>query len=266
MGKITKYTLGRGEVHFAQFLPDTQTPGGYRYLGNSPELSFNVESDALEHYNSDRFINEMDASMTLKTTRSGQIVTDEILAENLALFLFGNSDTTTVAGGAVVDEVIAGVSLDRGYTLGVSDSDPIGVLKVAYPGTGGTLFSVKNSAGSTTYVAGDDYVWNETSGLLTPLSGGAITEGQDIKVSYTELAYNYERIVSAGEPISGALKFIAYNPAGPSRNWLLPWVVVSPNGDLNMKGDDWQKLPFKFQILRKGALEAIYVNGTPFTP
>lgn len=265
---MTNYTIGRGEVHFARFASGTTTPMGFRYIGNTPEFSLTFESTKLDHFNSDRGIREKDASVTIEVARSGQITTDEIDNENVSMFLFSaaGAETIAVAGGAVTNEVIADVVLGRSYPLGVSDSDPVGALSVAFPGSGGTLFTVKNSGGTTTYTAGTDYVFNTGTGLLTPLEGGTITAGSDIKVNYTELAYNYELVKSGSEPVAGALKFITFNPIGEQRVYTLPYVSISPNGDYNLKGDEWQQLPFNFEILRKGALEAVYVNGAPFTP
>jgi hypothetical protein len=31
-------TLGRGKVNFSLFKPGTQTPAGFRYIGNTPSL------------------------------------------------------------------------------------------------------------------------------------------------------------------------------------------------------------------------------------
>ena len=44
------YTLGRGKVYFARFTAG-QTPGPFRYVGNSPEFSLAVETEMLDHFN-----------------------------------------------------------------------------------------------------------------------------------------------------------------------------------------------------------------------
>jgi hypothetical protein len=260
------YTVGRGEVHFARFRPGTQIPTGFRYIGNTPEFSLTLESETLDHYNSDRGIREKDASVTIEVTRSGTIVADEILAENIAMFLFGAVDTVSTAGGTST-ETIPNVIPGRSYPLGVTEADPVGALMVAFPGEDATAFTVTSSGGSpTTYDAGTDYVFNPASGLLTIVEGGAIAADSDIVVNYTELAYSHERIVSGAEPVTGALTFITYNPIGKQYRWTFPSITIRPNGDYNLKGDEWQQIPYAFEILRKGNLEGVYVNGAPFIP
>lgn len=260
------YTIGRGEVHFARFLPGTTTRTGYRYLGNTPEFSLTLESETLDHYNSDRGIREKDASVTIEVTRSGTIATDEINNENVSMFLFSanGAEVITSAGGAVTGYAIADVIPGQSYPLGVDAADPVGALSIAYPGTGPTAFAVKK--GATVFAAGDDYVYTPASALLKIIDGGAILKGDDITVDFTELVYSYELVKSGSEPVTGALKFVTYNPIGPDRIFTFPYVSISPNGDWNLKGDEWQQLPLNFEILRLGDLEAIYMNGAPFTP
>src|SRR5690606_7882681 len=101
------YTLGRGELWFAQYKQGTQEPGGERYFGNTPEINFTIESETLDHFNSDRGINEKDASIVLSTNRTGSFITDNIDPHNIALFFFGSVSNFTEAGGSVSDEEIA---------------------------------------------------------------------------------------------------------------------------------------------------------------
>lgn len=261
------YTVGRGEVHFAQFQPGTQIPGGYRYLGNTPEFSLTLESTKLDHFGSDRGIREKDASVTIEVARSGSIVADEIMIENLAMFFFGNSERITQAGATIVAEQINGVIPGRSYQLGQTDANPVGAKKVAFPGTGPTLFTVKDDTTptATTFTANTDYVIDADRGWLTIVEGGAIQAGDNLRVDYTTLAALYDRVISGAEPVSGALKFLTFNPVGKQFDYYLPYVSISPNGDFNLKGEEWQQIPFSMEILRKGSMEAVYLNGQPFT-
>lgn len=261
---VDNYTVGRGELYFARFAPGTLNATGYRYLGNTPEFSMTLESENLDHYSSDRGIREKDASVTIEVSRSLSIVADEITAANLSMFFFGQYETTTVAGGgSAVTETLTDVALNHSYPLGVDDDNPTGVLKAVFPGTGGTLFKVTNSGATTTYAPVDDYVYSQDTGLITITNDGAIAEGDDIKVTYTEAAYSHTSIVSGAEPVSGALKYVTRNPIGSQFVYTLPYVTIRPNGDFNLKGDDWQSIPFSGEILRKGTLEAVYINGVP---
>jgi hypothetical protein len=53
---------------------------------------------------------------------------------------------------------------------------------------------VKNSGGSTTYVAGTDYVLDAKPGFLRIVEGGAITAGQALKISYDLPALTGSRV------------------------------------------------------------------------
>lgn len=258
------YVLGRGEVHFAPFKPDTQIPDGYRYIGNTPEFSMTLESEKLDHYNSDRGIREKDASVVLEVSRSLTIVTDEITTDNLAMFFFSadGAESVSDAGTTITDEQINAVKVGRSYQLGESVSNPVGNMNIAVGAT------VKDDTTPTaaTFVAGTDYVLDAVRGILTILDGGAIDDGTNLRVTYTTSASTHKLVVSGGEPVNGALKFVTKNPAGNDFVYTMPWVQISPNGDFNLKGDEWQQIPLTGEILRKSALEAIYLNGLPFTP
>ena len=62
MAKNQNYTLGRGKVYFSRFIAAIQTPEGFEYIGNTPELSFTIESENLDHFSSDAGVREKDAS------------------------------------------------------------------------------------------------------------------------------------------------------------------------------------------------------------
>jgi hypothetical protein len=261
-----EYVLGRGELFISIFNPNTSLYGAFRYMGNTPEFNVSVETDSLDHYSMDRGVGEKDATVVTSTNRSATIVADEITGPNLALFLFGSTSTIAVSAlAAVVVDTIAAVELDRFYALGVTAADPVGVLKVIYPGAGATLFAVKNTAGSTTYVAGTDYIFDARTAMVKILKGGAITAGQEIKISYAEAAYSYEEVKSGAQPIQAGLKYKSYNAYGAEQDWHIPLATVRPNGDFALKAEaDWQSMPFELEILAPGnGLSAIYCNNLP---
>lgn len=252
------YKLGRGEVHFSRFKPGTQIGEGFRYLGNSPEWGITIESENLDHFNSDRGIRQKDKTIPLEVTRTGALVLDEITLPNIGLYLFSaNSDNTVSQTGATVTGyAIADVIPGRTYQLGETATDVVGDLKISTTG-----FVVES--GATTFTAMDDYIVDFQRGLLTIVEGGAIVAGTDITVDYTTQSATYELLVSGDEKIEGAMKYIEYNPAGENFVWNFPYVSVSPNGELAFKGDEWQQLPLNVEILKKNTVSAIYVNGVP---
>lgn len=370
------YTLGRGELWFAPFRPGTRTARGESYFGNTPEFSLTIESENLDHYNSDRGVREKDQSIALQTDRTGNFTTDNISADNLALFFFGSKTRLTQAGGSVVGEDIEYVEKGLTYQLGMSQNNPGGARNISnlvlYSGTltaatgtisfGGTgadndtitigdvtyklvttpsaAFDVKLGAtaadtasnlakainlsgvagtdygtgttvhpgvtataststvtvtakvgglggnsialaktgsnitvsgatlsgGAGNLVLGTDYEFDGEQGRVKILETSSITDGIDLKANYTASANIRNRIISGGSPIEGRLRFIAYNPVGENFNYIMPWVKIRPNGDYNLKGDDWQTIPFTCEILRLDGYEAVYIDGQPYNP
>ena len=253
------YTLGRGEVHFGQFKTGTQTPRGERYFGNTPELSYSAEQETLDHFNSDRGVRTKDESIPLQIDYSGSFITDNISPENLAAFFMGNATVLTDAGATVTAEVHNDVEQGLTYQLGTSTNNPSGVRKVS-------AVAVKDDATPTpaTYVAGTDYTVDLDLGRVTIVEGGAITDGTNLRIDYTITASSRDLIVSKSTVVEGSLRFIAYNPAGKQIDYFMPWVKITPNGDFALKGDEWQQLPFTLEILKKGNLEAVYMDGRAY--
>jgi hypothetical protein len=257
MATPQQYTLGRGKCYFSRFLPGTQTPEGYRYIGNTPELALTIDSEELEHFSSDEGIREKDDSVPLQVTRTGNFTTDNIDMENVAMFFFGEASVltqTTVASTAYPLTVSPGMH----YQLGQSDSNPVG-----HRGINPTGITVTSDPVGTTFTAGDDYVVNTDTGMLEIPEDSAIAEDADILVTYAVLASTRDHAVSGSEPVEGAFKFIAFNPKGPNRDYTMPWVKITPNGDYNLKGDEWQAIPFNLESLKPVGKEAIYVDGRP---
>lgn len=261
--KINNYTLGRGELHFAMYKPGTTTPGGERYLGNSPELSYSATQETLDHYGSDRGVRVKDASVILQQDYAGALSLDDIDMKNLAMFFLGDAATLTVASRTVTGESIVGVELGLSYQLGTSSADPAGVRQVS-------AVTLSKAGGTPTpLVAGTDYVIDPVRGRFTLLESATnVADGDTITAGYTVEASTRDQVISKSKTIEGALRYIANNPTGGGKNidFFMPWVKLTPNGDFNIKGDDWQVLPFTIEILKKGAFEAIYADGQPYNP
>lgn len=257
MASPQQYTLGRGRLFFAKFLPDSQVQGPYRYIGNTPSITMTAEPDTLDHYSSDYGINEKDESVMLQLDRSGTFDTDSIRVENLALLMMGETEEVVTAVAPAQTEIFTVTSQNDVFMLGVTANTPTGVPLA-------TITTVTDGA-SEEYVAGADYVFDSQSGLLSFVEGGAIEAGDEITVTYAIPASTRTRVVSGSTMIEGALFYKADNPVGPNRDYVWPWVKLSPNGDFELKGDDWQTIPFSFEVLRKDPLAAVYINGTPST-
>lgn len=251
------YTLGRGKVHFARFAPGTTDPDGFRYIGNTPEVSLTIESEELDHYSSDEGIREKDDSVPLEVNRTGSLITDNISPENVALFFFGENSTVTQTPEASQTETLSGVKPAHSYLLGVGPSNPTG-----YRGIDTAGFDVVN--GATTLVEGTDYEMDYDNGVLSLMAASTeVTDGDDLDVTYSVLGSTRDRVISGSSPVEGAMMYITKNPKGGDSVFYMPYVKITPNGDYALKGDEWQQIPMSLEILKLPSLEAIYRDNLP---
>lgn len=256
------YTLGRGELRFDKFVPNTLLGTGERYLGNTPELNLSTESERLDHFNSDRGIRVKDKSVLLEKTDSGSFIADEISAENLALWFLADVSIRTQSSAASVVENIAADQVTEGtyHQLGKSQSNPSGVRGI-------TVASVTPDPVAAAYVLNTDYTVDEELGQIYIVPGGGIATGDPLIVTYATLANTREQVIVSTDAtqIEGALRFISYNPTGPRRDYYWPYVQLSADGDLALKGDEWQQLSFTFDILKRDGYASQYIDGRPVT-
>lgn len=264
MAEQPNYVLGRGELHFGQFIAGTQTPEGERYFGNTPAFALNISADNLDHYSSDRGIKEKDDSVVLQTNRSGSMSTDNINPKNVALAYFGSADALSITGATVTDEAMPDVIPGYSYQLGVSPSRPDGVRALDNHSTGPTVHVIVKKA-SATLVEGVDYSVDMDMARVTIIETGAVLKGDDLTVSYKYKTQTRTLIISGSSAVEGSLRFISKNPKGKQLDYFLPWVKITPNGDQALKGDDWQTLSFNVEVLKKAGYEAIYASDRGVT-
>lgn len=252
-----QYVLGRGKVHFARFKPGTQVPDGFRYIGNTPEFSLSIESEELDHFSSDEGIREKDDSVPLEVNRTGSLTTDNIVADNVAMFFFGSTEMVTQTTVASSTETLEDINSGFSYRLGQTTNNPTGYFGISEVG-----FSVM--IGATTLVEGTDYEMNYAAGVLTFLKSSSVaTDGEDAEVTFEVSASTRARVISGSDPVEGAMMYITSNPKGEDCVFYLPYIKVTPNGDYALKGDDWQQIPMSLEVLKPNNGEAIYRDNMP---
>lgn len=260
---VNNYTLGRGRVHFSRFKPGTQEPEGFRYIGNTPEFSMNIETEELDHFSSDGGIREKDDSISLEVTRSGSLTTDNISAENVAIFFFGTASMLTTASATAAPYVIEDAQRDRSYKIGATAQNPVGLMGI---NPVGVTVTIPGTPDPVALVAGTDYELDAPNGIITFLenANAGIDGATDVTVTCAVLGTTRTRVISGSAPVEGAMMYVTRNPKGEDCVFYLPWVKVMPNGDYALKGDEWQTIPLMMEILKRDNVEAIYRDGTPF--
>lgn len=252
------YTLGRGRVYFSRFKPGGQIPEGFRYIGNTPEVNLNIESETLDHYSSDEGIREKDDSVPLEVNRTGSLVTDNIDPANVALFFFGSTTQEATSAASGIAWSVPDIKAGHTYKIGSTPSNPTGAFGIV------SSPAPVVEVGATPCVQGTDFEIDYDAGTITFLEGSLVAvEGADVDVTYATAANTRSRVISGSEPVEGAMMYRTKNPKGEDCTFYFPYVKVSPNGDYALKGDEWQQIPMSLEILKPVGLEAIYRDGDP---
>lgn len=253
---VENYTLGKGELLFAPFLPGTQTATGFDDLGNVPELTLTREVERLDHFSSRTGIRQKDQSIIVETSMTGSFTADEVRFENIAYFLGATASTLTVSSSTGVISNFADVILGRRYQLGVTGGTPDGARNV-------TAVVITSVSPSVTYVLNTDYTLDAELGIITLLTGGTLADGIDLIATFNISASTRRNVLSAETEIEGTLKFISRAPVGNKLDWLLPWVKLTPNGDLNLISEEWMTIPFNIEVLKRSDRAIAYAGGRP---
>lgn len=264
-----KYTLGRGEVYFNKFKPGTNIGEGERYLGNTPEYSLTNEVETLDHFNADRGLREKDESVLLEISSSGSMNCDNISGENVALFFLGNLLTKSSTSVTAQKEVFT--NWKRGLTLqlGTTDATPTGVRKVSNVKVGKAAKSATlNLTGDISAIPGVTIVGADGNYEVDLELGRLYLEptsteiNGDIKlvVQFDVAAQSREMVISSNDVVQGSLRFVSHNAKGEDKDYFFPKVTLSPDGDYNLKGDDWQSMGFTFDALKLQGRERVYID------
>src|SRR5690242_14249838 len=97
------YTLGRGDLYFAQRKADG-TLAGERPIGNTPSFKMGATSTSVKHYSAARGMKVQDREVPVQTDYSASFETDDISAPNLAALFLGTAASVAVTSATGVNE------------------------------------------------------------------------------------------------------------------------------------------------------------------
>lgn len=248
------YNLGRGKVYIAALTSGDTGDEGWRDLGNATEFNVNVETETLEHLNSQSGLKVVDKEVVLSQKMNLALTIDQLNFQNLAMFMSGTSHEA-----AFTNPTVAGVT-ER--TLISSAPD--------YSATGGRWYDLRNAAGvrcydiatanltlnsdtagdDNTLVEGTDYDVDEKWGRVFIRPGTTLVDAGD-DVTFTlaadagAVSVNEVRGLTQTSVIV-ALKFVGSNPANNDEEVEIQFHQVSlkPDGDLGLISDDWTTMSF----------------------
>lgn len=251
-GPGKNYVVGKGKLYFNPFVEGTTTLTAERYLGNTPELSTTSDEETLDHFDADSGLNVKDESVTIEKTVTGQFVTDNIDMENAAMFF----------GGTIEDQVITAVTgatethnakLGRFVQLGINTANPTGAR---------TITSLVITKAGTPVVAAGNYEVDLALARVYLEPDAADIDAEDPLLYTFNITGSTRTIMEgAGKEQRGALRFISANPVGSQKDFYWPFVKLTPNGDFNLKSDEWLQMPFTFEVLKlNDTTERVYAE------
>lgn len=181
------------------------------------------------------------AVTTIRSVQPGTAGNGKTLAKTAVTAANITVSGAALAGGTDVTETITGVERGRWYQLGVSVELPQGVSQV-----GGLVIDGVDDASIIVDAAAGRFYIVETA--------EDVVDGDDLEVSYGMVAGVDDIVIARSDTIEGEMVFIANNAAGANDNYFWPYVKLSPDGDLSLKGDEWMAMTFNFEILKRDAI------------
>lgn len=259
------YLLGRGRVYLSLLDANTGLPvGGYRDIGNAPDMKISVAVQTLDHDSSRHGLKITDKSVTISQKATVSFSADEINHENFRAFVAGSEATPTNASVAgwtnATLTLAANLALGRWYDLANLTAVRAYDVKQAKL----SLIGTDNSP----LTFGTDYTLDLEMGrvfvLSTSTNAATLISGtKGIKTTYVAdaTAHGVDEVdAMTGAPVTCALKFIGENAANDDRQYELQvgQIQLNANGDLSLIGDQFSTLGFT------GACEQD-VNGNTLT-
>lgn len=77
-----------------------------------------------------------------------------------------------------------------------------------------------------------------------------MSDGQGISVTYRKRPNGVFYAEPAAAEVYGALRYISFNPYGPQIDFWFPQVRITPQGAVDMKGDEYQQMRFDITAIR----------------
>lgn len=248
----TQLVLGRGEVYFEPFASGTRVGDGERYVGNTSTFQLSRTIERVERFTSYRGQKVEREGAVVAERHAVQFITDNIDIENVAAWLGEGSSNYFFSQGQVSENII--VRRNRFYQLGKS-RQVFGIRAIE---------SLVVKIGATVVSSIGNYEFDSALGrLFVHRDANDIPDGTTLTLEYEWRGAERELATSKASEIYGALRFIATNIAGPQRNYYFPMVRMTPRGQIDLKGDEWQQMPFDVSVMRlTPAIEQIYSDAT----
>lgn len=251
----TELVLGRGEVFFDRFQPNAETGRGERYLGNSTTFQISREIERLPVKRSYRGRLHEARGAVIAETIEVATVTDHINLQNL-MDWYGDPYLGTATYGADFRQFTSIFQVWRNRYYPLSQD-------------GFSNFYVQNatfSIGQTQLVADQDFEFDTVRGRVRILPNAPrVSDGDTVVATYYQLPTAAHVVAPDAQDVFGALRFVSQNVEGQPTDYWFPMVRMSPQGAIDLKGDEWQQMRFNATALRKRSDQPLLYISRPGT-
>lgn len=223
-----KSFIGKGKVHIRD-LADVDKR--YFFIGNVSKAEDAITEDKKTQMDYTQSAGGVAASNSRISAYETSYTLYDFHEENFALAQRGTF--SKVISGPVTDEVV------KGYVGSLTKLAHVGAKNVV----------VKDSTGTTTYVAGIDYLVSGAG--ITVLESGSIVDGESLKVSYSYAAQTKVEAITTGQR-EFEVVIEGINAADGDRPVIRTYrrVVFSPAKNLSFIGDDYGVIDIVGDVLR----------------
>lgn len=218
-----KLQLQNGEVIVEEY-----TTGGSLGVpipfGGTDEITLSYSVNKLEHYDTEGTENSLDGNDVSSRTVGINLTTADITSDMLERAHLASSTDANQAEQVGTAVVIASASLGAVHDSGYRNC---------------TSIVVKDSTDTTTYTAGTDYYVNLKWGTITPITGGAISDTDELHLT-VDASATTGKVLSAlaADRKEYRLTFRGMSAKGIYTKYVFEKVDLSLDGDQQLKSTD----------------------------
>ena len=231
--------LGRGALFLAAW--SSSTPPGSTdlgtFVGNITALEMTSTNETREIYSSSQASSPLLDQRVIRQKYEMSATLDEHTLNNLKLFMQGTSTTVSQSAQTTASVTLTDVVPGNTYYLSARNISNVLVKKA-----------------TTTKSQSTDVLVDTTNGLLTVLTTGTLTSGDDLTVTYTKPAATINKV--RGNMVASPVYKLTFqsddtNTDGDAaKDKLTVWKVsVQPDGAYGFISDDYSAFSLKFAVL-----------------
>lgn len=217
------YSSGGGKVYYRPRNQDG-TYGKRLYFGRTSAITLTANVDYKDAYNTEGKTQLLGKRLPSKTDVSAKWESDQIDVDVLTIAL--KADKITIAQTA-----------QTGVTATLSAVEPGSFEELGYYNVSNVV--VKDAADTTTYVEGTDYAVRSNVGWIEILEGGAISQGDDLHVTFDVPDYTATGLAGfKTSSLEGRFEVVQDTDTGNDYMWVFKRLSVAMDGDFSLKNPD----------------------------